>query len=101
MKRRYHRPSAYAQRDRRWPGLRLAAKRRDNWQCVRCGSRNRLEVDHIEAVRYRRDLAFQLDNLQTLCASCHTHKTRIELGQSLPNPERDRWRKLLRGKNCT
>lgn len=89
-------PNQFAQRDKRWRALRFQALRRDNWQCVQCGSKHRLEVDHIQAVRFRPDLAFSLDNLQVLCASCHTRKTRIELGQSVPNPERIKWLKLLR-----
>ena len=96
MSRRPNRPSEYAQRDRRWPSLRLAAKRRDGWQCVQCGSRHRLEVDHIQSVRTRRDLAFDLANLQTLCARCHGAKTREEMTGRPPNPELDRWRELLR-----
>lgn len=93
---RPHRPSAYAQNDKRWPPIRLAAKRRDGWQCVKCGSRHRLEVDHVASVRDRPDLAFTLSNAQTLCATCHNAKTRAELGQSLPNPELAKWRRLLR-----
>lgn len=92
----YHRPSRAVQRDPRWPALRLAAKRRDGWQCVQCGGRQRLEVDHRQAVRDAPDLAFDLTNLQTLCAACHGRKTRLEMGFDPLHPERAKWRALLR-----
>lgn len=82
-------------RDRRWSALRLMAKRRDQWKCVKCGSRYRLEVDHIEAVRNAPDRAFDLSNLQTLCAPCHGAKTRLEAGHPELSPERQKWRDLL------
>ncbi|ROO30415.1 HNH endonuclease [Salinisphaera orenii MK-B5] len=92
---RPNRPSELAQRDRRWPGLRLAALRRDDWRCVQCASKRRLEVDHVESVRKRPDLAFDLTNLQTLCAVCHGKKTRFEMTGREPNPELDKWRELI------
>lgn len=92
----YDRAGRAVYRDKRWPPLRLAAKRRDGWACVECGSRHRLEVDHIDAVRDRPDRAFDLANLQTLCGSCHARKTRIEVGLAPPNPELEKWRALLR-----
>jgi 5-methylcytosine-specific restriction endonuclease McrA len=87
-------PSRYANKDRRWPALRLQALRRDGWQCRVCGSRHRLEVDHIEPVFKRPDLAFVLDNTQVLCARHHAEKTRRETGREL-TPEQERWRALL------
>jgi len=94
MKFRRHGAAIY--RDSRWPALRLAAKRRDGWCCVQCGSRYRLEVDHVEPVRDRPDLAFDLGNLQTLCGPCHGRKTRLEAGHPELSPERQAWRDLLR-----
>jgi 5-methylcytosine-specific restriction endonuclease McrA len=87
------------QRDRRWPALRLQAKRRDGWRCVECGARGRLECDHVLPVRSRPDLSFSLDNLQTLCVRCHARKTAIESGIAPLDPERQRWRDLLKGNN--
>lgn len=88
---RWTRPSRLATNNRRWPALRLAAKRRDDYRCVKCGARGRLEVDHIEPVRLRPDLAFSLENLQSLCPSCHARKTNEEMGRK-PNPARVAWR---------
>jgi 5-methylcytosine-specific restriction endonuclease McrA len=92
----YHRHSAATIRDRRWPALRLAAKRRDGWRCRSCGGRGRLEVDHVQPVRSHPELGFELSNLQTLCVSCHSRKTRIECGLDPLDPQRQRWRDLVR-----
>jgi 5-methylcytosine-specific restriction endonuclease McrA len=81
--------------DRRWPALRLQALRRDGWRCVQCGRRHRLEVDHIEPVAKRPDLAFCLDNLQTLCGPHHATKTAIDTGRRKLTPEAEKWRALL------
>lgn len=94
--RRYRGPSDRVQRDRRWPALRQAARRRDDWQCVKCGHRGRIEVDHIRPVRDYPELAFELSNLQCLCPRCHSTKTRIEVGFKPENPERRKWRMLVR-----
>lgn len=95
-------PSRLATNDRRWPGLRLLALRRDDWRCVQCGARGQLEVDHILPTRDRPDLRFTLDNLQTLCRRCHTRKTRRDIGLPEPDPHRQAWIKqvacLQRGK---
>jgi 5-methylcytosine-specific restriction endonuclease McrA len=90
----HHRHSVAVIRSRRWPALRLAAKRRDGWRCVQCQAVGRLEVDHVQPVRTHPALAFDLSNLQSLCPSCLTKKTRIELGQAV-NPLRQAWRDLV------
>jgi len=93
----FDRPSKLAGRDRRWPALRLQALRRDGFQCVQCGARQRLEVDHIRPVRDAPELAFELSNLQTLCSSCHTLKTREDLGLKPISKDRLAWKILIRG----
>jgi 5-methylcytosine-specific restriction protein A len=92
----YHRYSAPVIRSPRWPALRLQAKRRDGWRCVECGGVGRLEVDHVLPVRSHPAVAFELSNLQTLCVSCHTRKTRLECGHDPLNPKRQQWRDLVR-----
>lgn len=82
--------------DRRWPALRVAAKRRDGFRCVKCGSRIRLEVDHIKPASTNPELGFDLSNLQTLCSRCHAAKTRLECGHAPLSPERQAWRDLVR-----
>lgn len=88
---RYDRHSKKITGTRRWRGLRWQILRRDGFACVRCGARGRLEVDHIEPVRSAPERAYDPDNLQSLCPSCHTRKTRIECGHPPPNPERIKW----------
>lgn len=92
---RFPRYSRAVLKTRRWQALRLEALRRDGWQCVQCGSRVRLEVDHVQPVRTHPEAAFDLSNLQTLCARHHTQKTRTECGHEPLNPKRQAWRDLL------
>jgi len=92
---RYHRHSAAVTRSRRWKALRLQALRRDKFRCVECGKPGR-EVDHIKPVRTHPELAFVLDNLQTLDGRCHSRKTRLEIGLGEVDPRREAWRDLLK-----
>ena len=41
-------------------------------KCEKCGSKKKLQVDHINADRSNNDPS----NLQTLCQPCHVEKTR-------------------------
>lgn len=91
-----HRPSNNITRATRWRALRLQALRRDGYQCLQCGTRYRLEVDHIKAVRHAPELGFELSNLQTLCISCHSRKTRLEIGHPDLSPGRKEWRAFAR-----
>jgi 5-methylcytosine-specific restriction endonuclease McrA len=81
--------------NRRWAALRTAAKRRDGYRCVKCGARGRLEVDHIKPVRTHPELAFDLGNLQAICAPCHIQKTRVDNRLAESDPRRERWRELI------
>lgn len=76
---------------RRWQVLRHQILERDGWKCRCCGERKRLEVDHVQAVRIAPERSFDPANLQTLCARCHTKKTRIECGHKEKSPERKAW----------
>ncbi|MGE0749340.1 MAG: HNH endonuclease [Variibacter sp.] len=93
----YTRAGAALYRSPQWKAVRLLAKRRDGWKCRECGARGRLEVHHIERVRDRPELAFQLDNLKTLCGRCHARVTAIETGIAPLDPSRAAWRDLLKG----
>jgi len=44
----------------------LRAKMRDDFRCVRCGSRDNLRVHHTKGTR-----SHQLQDLETLCQKCH------------------------------
>lgn len=71
-------------------GLRMQALNRDCWLCQEC-KRNGLltplnkgdgsaHVDHIKPHQWNRELFYDLDNLQSLCVSCHSTKTASEDG---------------------
>ncbi len=92
----YRRHSRKVTKDRRWPALRQAVLRRDDYQCRSCGSQRFLEVDHIKSVRDRPDLSFEISNLQALCKSCHARKTLAEVGRAPVNPKRKQWLNLLK-----
>ena len=57
-----------------------AVKQRDGFKCVKCGSRNDLEVDHIIADAKGGSNA--MSNLQTLCHHCHSIKTKQEIAEA-------------------
>lgn len=67
---------------KRWLDLRQKALVRDNFLCVHC-LKNGIEtmakeVDHIIEVLDDVTLAYELNNLQSLCVPCHRKKTAIE-----------------------
>lgn len=94
----YHRHSKRVTSTRRWQLLRMAVLERDGFACVDCGSkRGPLEIDHIQPVRLRPDLAFDPANCAARCKPCHTRKTRIECGHPAPiqSPARHAWAKAV------
>jgi len=60
-----------------WTRLRDEILARDK-QCVKCGSKLQLEVDHIKAIVNKGDM-WNKDNLRVLCHKCHCKKTRHDL----------------------
>jgi 5-methylcytosine-specific restriction enzyme A len=95
VRRDHHRHSKRITRGPRWKALRMAILERDGDRCRKCGTGGRLEVDHIKPVRTHPELAYEPRNLQALCPSCHTKKTRIECGHPAPNPERQQWQNAV------
>lgn len=89
--------SAPVIRSRRWQAVRQQVLRRDGFRCVQCGGVGDLEIDHVRPVRTHPEGSFDPSNLQTLCPSCHSRKTRIECGHPELSPERAAWRRLMRG----
>lgn len=49
--------------------IKQQVKQRDNYRCVCCGNPYKLEIDHIHPKYYGGE--HSLDNLQTLCKTCH------------------------------
>lgn len=93
---RWARPSDHVTRTKRWRALRQQALRRDGFKCTECGSRYRLQVHHVKRSEKFPELAYELDNLLTLCGPCHSRVTVIEVGIAPLDPERRKWRDLLR-----
>ena len=85
----------------RWRLVRQAVLNRDNWRCQECGRvARRPEIDHRQPLHLAPDKAWDMDNLQTLCAwPCHGEKTRQENiarhARNNPKPRRDAWRQLV------
>ena len=57
-----------------WRYLRQRVFHRDGFACVKCGSRRRLECDHIVPVSDGG--THEPENLRTLCRDCHIAVTR-------------------------
>ena len=58
---------------------------KDYWNsCALCKSEIDLEIDHIKPVKSYPELAFDYDNLQILCSTCHSNKSAKEYSES-PN----------------
>lgn len=53
-----------------------AVKQRDENRCVCCGEIKNLEVDHIKPKYF--EINHSMDNLQTLCNTCHKLKTKLD-----------------------
>jgi len=52
--------------------LRNGIFKKDNYKCVKCGSREDLVIDHI--IPFSKGGVTELDNLQTLCKKCNREK---------------------------
>jgi HNH endonuclease len=66
--------SPQVEKDRKAAGSkpwRNACLKRDNYQCVQCGSTEHLEVDHIMPWALFPRLRFEVSNGRTLCHDCH------------------------------
>lgn len=68
-----------------WRDTRLQVLKRDNYECQHCKAQGKvttidknkhksLDVDHIKELDTHPNLAYDMDNLVTLCVSCHNRK---------------------------
>jgi 5-methylcytosine-specific restriction endonuclease McrA len=65
---------------------RIAAKKRDKYQCVKCGAKRNLEINHIIPVlgkHNKHGCWHHLTNLETLCHKCHLIVTKQQWEQGL------------------
>lgn len=56
-----------------WKQMARQAKINDGYRCVKCGSSEKLETDHVVPLSKGGENAFH--NLQTLCHDCHETKS--------------------------
>lgn len=60
---------------RKWKQVRQVALLRDNLMCIPCAKNGNdvlaTEVHHIQYLEHRPDLAYSLDNLISICRTCH------------------------------
>ncbi len=74
-----------------WPKLRMDALRMYGNRCQCCGASPQdgvtIHVDHIKPRHTYPHLAFDLDNLQVLCASCHQSKGATDETDWRPKPQ--------------
>ena len=65
---------------RHWKVIRIKALKRDNYQCQECKRQGRIKeaqmVDHV--IPKKQGGSLELDNLQSLCNSCHATKSARE-----------------------
>ena len=79
---------------RKWARLRREVLDRDGWRCVQCERRGRLEVDHIQPMRFG-GAVYDLENLQTLCRQHHFDKTARENTAESEGQEVAEWREFV------
>ena len=81
-----------------WQALKKATLVKCGGKCVKCGSRDRLELDHIKPLNFGGNNL--PNNLQILCNSCHKLKTKSEghgnrvgrVSRSYPNNPLREWK---------
>lgn len=50
---------------------RIKVYQRDQYKCVKCGSKNKINAHHIYAWKYYLNLRYNIENGITLCEECH------------------------------
>jgi len=78
-----------------WRTIRRQVLKRDHYECVWCRDEGKvtttnLEVDHIKELEFYPEFALDLDNLRTLCKSCH-NKRHNRFDKNDRNFRKDEW----------
>lgn len=73
-----------------WRVFRAMALERDDYKCVICGSTDRIQVHH--KIPYRYSKSHNLNNLITLCRSCHSREE-ILVNKQYALGLKSRWKK--------
>jgi len=81
-----------------WQRVREAVLTRDNYLCQRCLKRRRLQpantVHHIKPLDKYPELALVMDNLISLCSTCHNQ---IHTGDAKEVSEKKRRARIIKG----
>lgn len=80
-------PSQAFVRTEQWKKLRSQAIDKYGRKCMKCGSEDDVQVDHIKPKSLYPELALALDNLQILCWSCNKAKGKSDNGEDYRPPE--------------
>ena len=78
---------------KRWQHTRRRVLDRDGWRCRKCGRPGRLEVHHVVPLHQGGD-GYALDNLESICPSCHIAIT-VEDNRRKPSPAEEAWGQLV------
>lgn len=82
---------------------RARTKKRDGYKCTRCGSKKRLESNHVVPVNGRRETwgcSNHQQNLETLCHTCHQKETAHQRSKGLIGGKRHKWTWMYGGRVC-
>jgi 5-methylcytosine-specific restriction protein A len=97
-----YKPVAPFYRTQAWELARAEALARDNFLCQRCLESNILTradtVHHVETIEDRPDLVLVLENLVSVCRTCHNtiHKRGRTWRRKVPEPRKRRAR-IIKG----
>ena len=59
-----------------WVNIRNTVRKRDNWTCQICGKKKGITLHCHHIIPYRASKDNSIDNLITLCSSCHSKEER-------------------------
>lgn len=65
--------------ENKFSGNKVIVLERDGYKCVRCGSTEGLNIHHKDRTGQSENINNEIDNLETLCNSCHISEHRKEL----------------------
>ena len=83
-----------------WKNIRQIVLKRDNYECQHCKENGKvtnqytvkeLDIDHIKPLETHPHLAYELDNLMTLCVNCHNIKENRHWKQKPKKWNDERW----------
>ena len=83
-------------RSKRWQALRQFCLERAGFRCESCGRPGRLDCHHLLPIRKAFEQAFDPENIEILCRSCHCRSDNEMRGGPPPSPDRIEWQ-LYRG----